>query len=250
MIKYNYTRLMYPEPENTGGGAEPTPETPDTGVNADDNVFDFDTLTDSNETENEQTEDTETDDDYALSLPDDLGLDKEEINIFTSAAKKYGIDKEAASGMVSEFTKAINENVQRVQAAEMAEAEKALRSDWGENFNSNVKRAGELIKKVGQAAGWSPELMNSFKNANSFRVFYDIARVMGSGRTVGLANNTPAQAKTMSKGDIEGELMNTVSAFWNAKSQNNKDEAQRLSDRHKELQKMLTGKNGARLLLP
>ncbi len=250
MIKYNYTRLMYPEPENTGGGTEPTAETYEVESKTEDNVFDFDALSDASDSNEEPTEETETDDDYALSLPDDLGLDKEEINIFTSAAKKYGIDKEAASGMVSEFTKAINENVQRVQAAEMAEAEKSLRAEWGNNFNSNVKRAGELIKRVGQAAGWSLELMNSFKNANSFRVFYDIARVMGSGKTVGLANNTPAQTKNMSKGDIEGELMNTVSAFWNAKSQNNKDEAQRLSDRHKELQKMLTGKNGARLLLP
>lgn len=250
MIKYTYTRLMYPEPDNTGGGAEPTPETPDTEVKADDNVFDFDALADDSDDKEEQKEPEVTDDDYALTLPEDLGLDKEEINIFTSAAKKYGIDKEAASGMVSEFTKAINENVQRVQAAEMAEAEKALRSEWGNDFNANAKRAGELIKRVGQAAGWSPELMNSFKNANSFRVFYDIARVMGSGRTVGLTGGTAVQTPAMTKSDIEAELTRTVSAFWNAKASNNKEEAQKLSDRHKELQKMLTGKPGARILLP
>ena len=249
MIKYNYARLMYPEPEDVGGGAEPTAETPEPESKAEDNVFDFDTLSDTSDGDEEKTEEV-TDDDYALNLPDDLGLDKEEINIFTSAAKKYGIDKEAASGMISEFTKAINENVQRVQAADMAEAEKTLRSEWGNNFNANVKRAGELIKRVGQAAGWSPELMNSFKNANSFRVFYDIARVVGSGRTVGLTSSTPTQTKPMSKSDIEGELTRTVSAFWNAKATNNKDEAQRLSDRHKELQRMLTGKSGTRLLIP
>lgn len=244
---------MYPEPDNTGGGAEPTPDAPEVEEKEDSNVFDFDTLEDSGEDKQENTEEeTETkDDDYALTLPEDLGLDKEEVNIFTAAAKKYGIDKDAASGMVSEFTKAINENVLKVQAAEMAEAEKTLRSDWGENFNSNVKRAGELIRKVGQAAGWSPELMNSFKNANSFRVFYDIARVMGSGRTVGIGGSSAAvQTPPMTKSDIEKELTSTVSAFWNAKAANNKDEAQRLSDRHKELQKMLTGKAGARILLP
>lgn len=253
MIKYTYYRLMFPEPEDTGGGEETKVEdtTPVEETKTEGNAFDFDALGDEPEQQEEtKTEEEPSNDDYALELADDLGLEKEEIEIFTAAAKKYGIDKAAASGMVAEFTKAINENVQRVRTEDNAKAEKALRDAWGSNFNANVKRAGDLVKRVGQAAGWSPELINSFKNADSIRVFYDIARVMGSGKTVGLASAPTAATTPMTKGDIERELQSVVSAFWNAKATGNKDEAQKCSDRHKELQKMLTGRSGARILLP
>ena len=246
MNKYTYIRMLYPEPDESGGGGEP--EVKDENESGDVNAFDFDNLTDD---EGQGETETETEDDgYVLELSADLGLEEEEIRIFTDAAKKYGIDRAAASGMVSEFTAAINENVKRVQAEESAAAEKKLREEWGSSFGSNVRRAGELIRRVGQAAGWSESLMNSFKNAESIRVFHDIARVLGSGKTVGLSRTPAAAAAPMTKKDVERELRDTVSAFWNARASGNREEAMKLSDRHRELQKMLTGKAGARILLP
>ena len=250
MIKYVYTRLMYPEPDDTGSGAETVEPAAESAPAESGNVFDFDTFEESTEEVTPQAEDEsveDTDPDYALELPDDLGLEKEEVEIFTKAAKKYGISREAASGMVAEVTKAINENVKVGQEAHRAEAEKALREQWGDRFTANLKKAGELIKHVGKASGWTAEMMDSFKNAEAMRVFYDIARVMGSGKTVGLTS-APVAAP-MSKSDIEREIISTVAAFWNAKDKGDRAEAQRLSDKHMELQKARYGKKGVGRIL-
>jgi hypothetical protein len=252
MIKYNHTKLMYPEPDDTGSGGEAVESVASESTPAEkSNVFDFDSFEESAEEpetpQSDEEETGDTDPDYELSLPDDLGLEKEEVAIFTNAAKKYGIDKEAASGMVAEVTKAINENVRQEQEAQREQAEKALREQWGERFTSNLKKAGDLVKHVGKAAGWSAELMASFKNAEAMRVFYDIARVMGSGKTVGLS--AAPTAAPMSKSDLEKEIINTVTAFWNAKDKGDRAEAQRLSDKHMELQKARYGKKGTGRML-
>lgn len=249
MINYIYTRLMYPEPEAGGSGGEPVEATETQEAKKETNAFDFDSMDDVEVQEEQQEVEPIEDDEYALDFAEELGLDKEEVEIFTAAAKKHGVDAKQASGMMSDITKAINENVQKVQAEKQKEAEKSLREEWGANFESNVKKAGALIKRVGQAAGWTKEMMESFKNAGDMRIFFDIAKVMGTGRTAGLTS-APATSAPMTKGDIERELMQTVNAFWNAKASNNKEEAQKYSDRHRELQKMLTGKVGARILLP
>lgn len=250
MIKYTHTRLMYPEPDDTGGGGDVAPEAAEESK-VDTNLFDFDNFDESGSDTGEQETDNgaeQEDSDYALTLDAELGLDKEEIAIFTAAAKKYGIDAQAASGMVAEFTKGINDNVRKVQEADAQAAQKALQEEWGGNFTNNVKRAGELIKRIGKAAGWSAELLESFKNPHSIRIFHDIARVMGSGKTVGLTQNTPVAP--MSKSDIQKEILEVTGAFWNAKQNGDAAEAKRLSDRHHELQKMLTGKSSMRILIP
>lgn len=249
MNNYIYTRLMYPEPDAGGSGGEPEPTTDKLETKTETNVFDFDSMDDVDEQDDKQEQEPIEDDDYALDFAEELGLDKEEVEIFTAAAKKHGVDAKQASGMMSDITKAINENVQKVQAEKQKEAEKTLREEWGSNFESNVKKAGALIKRVGQAAGWTKEMMESFKNAGDMRIFFDIAKVMGTGRTAGLTS-APAASTPMTKADLERELMQTVNAFWNAKASNNKEDAQKYSDRHRELQKMLTGKTGARILLP
>lgn len=250
MIKYTHTRLMYPEPDDVGGGVEPMEQenaepVPDESKNA----FDFDDLPDEVESnDNEPEPESESvDDDYALTLPDDIDLEKEEVAIFTAAAKKFGIDKEAASGMVTEFTKGIQENMKKVHEAARVEAEKNLREQWGNSFGANVKKAGELIKRVGKAAGWSKEMIDGFKNAADMRIFYDIARVMGSGKTVGLAS--APTASPMSKADLDEALTRTVVEFWNAKARGDSKEAQALSDKHLELQKQRYGKGAVTRML-
>lgn len=234
---------MYPEPDDVGGGDEPTDqETPDTIPEESKNAFDFDALPDEEESKDgEPDAETESgDDDYALTLPEDIDLEKEEVAIFTAAAKKYGIDKEAASGMVTEFTKGIQENMKKVHEAARVEAEKNLREQWGNSFGANVKKAGELITRVGKAAGWSREMIDGFKNATDMRIFYDIARVMGSGKTVGLSS--APTAAPMTKADLDDAMTRTVVDFWNAKARGDMKEAQALSDKHLELQKQRFGK--------
>lgn len=250
MIKYTHTRLMYPEPDDVGGGDVATEPVEDTTTATESkNAFDFEDLPDVEES-NEAEPDKETesgDDDYALTLPEDLDLEKEEVAIITAAAKKYGIDKEAASGMVVEFTKGIHANMQKMQDAARAEAEKNLREQWGNSFGANVKKAGELITRVGKAAGWSKEMIDGFKNAADMRIFYDIARVMGSGKTVGLAS--APTAAPMTKADLDESLTRTVVEFWNAKSRGDTKEMQALSDKHLELQKQRYGKGAATRML-
>lgn len=245
MIKYTWTRLLYPEPEDTGGGDVKTPEETESGGNA----FDFDSpdFDKGQEDAEIQQEEQAEDSDYALELGEELGLDASEVEIFTNAAKKHGIDSAAASGMITDFTQAINENIKRVQEERAKMEADALREQWGADFDANKRKAAALIKKVGQAAGWSVEQMNSFKNADSIRVFYDIARVMGTGRTVGLDGGA-AKEVPMTKASIERELMQTVSDFWNARSSGDNELAKQLADKHHMLQMKLTGKKSPRLL--
>lgn len=249
MFNYTNTKLMYPEPEDGGSGGAPDVQPSDDNVN----VFDFDLTeaedTETPDTETEQNNDDEPEtDDYALDLPEDIGLDKSEVDIITAAAKKYNIDKAAASGMVTEFTKAITENTAKAQQAYAKEAEQNLRKEWGVNFDANLKKAGALIKKIGSAAGWSAEAMNSFKNADSMRVFYDIARVMGSGKTIGLNNSASVAAPPMSKAELEDAIMKCTINFYNAQSSGDAIKAKEYSDQHMELQRQFTGKKGIRML--
>lgn len=249
MFNYANTKLMYPEPEDGGSGGSADVQPIDDNVN----VFDFDLTgaedveTPDTETGKDNNEEPETDD-YALDLPEDIGLDKSEVDIITAAAKKYNIDKTAASGMVAEFTKAITENTAKAQQAYAKEAEQALRKDWGVNFDANLKKAGALIKKIGGAAGWSAEMMNSFKNADSMRVFYDIARVMGSGKTIGLNQSVSSAAPPMSKAELEDAIIKCTTNFYNAQSAGDSVKAKEYSDLHMELQRQFTGKKGIRML--
>lgn len=235
---------MYPEPDAVGGGGEPEQQEE---VKTDVSIFDFDAEPKDEPKETDEQEEVDNAE-YSLSLPDDLGLEASEVDIFTKAAQKHGIDAEVASSFVQDFTRAITENTARVAKEADAAAEKKLRADWGSNFDANMRKAAATIKRIGAAVGWSKEQLDSFKNADAFRVFYDIGRAYGEGKAAGFsAGASPVAPPKLTQAQLKEEMALAAKRFYSARHSGDKAEAMRQSDRHYELLTQLVGNKAVRM---
>lgn len=237
---------MYPEPDDVGGGVEPEQvEEKKDAVEV--SVFDFDAEP-QEEQKNTEPKEEQKSEEYSLNLPDDLGLEASEVDIFTKSAQKHGIDAEVASSFVQDFTRAITENAARVNKEADAAAEKKLRAEWGSSFDANIRKAAATIKRVGAAVGWSKEQLDSFKNADAFRVFYDISRAFGEGKVAGFSSGAaPVSAPKLTQSQLKEEMALAAKRFYSARHSGDKAEAMRQSDRHYELLTQLVGNKAVRM---
>lgn len=239
--------LMFPEPDATGGGSEPVEEKQDA---VEVSIFDFDAETpeDTEKEAADSNEETPENTEYALTLADDLGLDASEVSIFTKAAQKYGLDAEVASNFVQDVTRQISENTARVAKETDAADEKKLRADWGSNFDANMRKAAATIKRVGAAVGWSKEQMAAFKNADAFRVFYDISRAFGEGAAAGFrTGSAPVATPKLTQAQLKEEMAIAAKRFYAARREGNRTEAMKQSDRHYELLTQMMGSKAVRM---
>lgn len=237
---------MFPEPDATGGGSEPVEEKQETAAVS---IFDFDAETPEN-TEQEaadSNEETPENTEYALTLADDLGLDASEVSIFTKAAQKYGLDAEVASNFVQDVTRQISENTVRVAKETEVADEKKLRADWGSSFDANMRKAAATIKRVGAAVGWSKEQMAAFKNADAFRVFYDISRAFGEGAAAGFRTGSAPVTPKLTQAQLKEEMAIAAKRFYAARREGNRTEAMKQSDRHYELLTQMMGSKAVRM---
>lgn len=177
MIKL-HTRLMWPEPTDNGTGnpapapaenAEPAPASEESA-----NPFDFQQYMkeDSTETPSEEPANEEPAEDYALGFTEDDGLDADDVAFFTNKAKELNLPAAGAT----EFVRAMGKMLAERDEAANAEAEKALRQEWGKQFDARSKQVGAYMGRVFNAMKLTREQVMEFATPAHFRVFHHIMK--------------------------------------------------------------------------
>ncbi len=177
MIKL-HTRLMWPEPTDNGTGnpapapaenADPAPASEESA-----NPFDFQQYMkeDSTETPSEEPANEEPAEDYALGFTEDDGLDADDVAFFTNKAKELNLPAAGAT----EFVRAMGKMLAERDEAANAEAEKALRQEWGKQFDARSKQVGAYMGRVFNAMKLTREQVMEFATPAHFRVFHHIMK--------------------------------------------------------------------------
>lgn len=246
--------LMFPEPEDTGSGAAPATETTeqvetqDTEVQTepqDDNPFS--TLFDPQEETEEATEEEQEDDGYSLGLSKNDGFEDDEVVMLTDLCKKHNLPAESASAFLKDVYAEVDRRGKQEEKNAFQTATKQLQEKWGDNFEANARKAGTIIRQVGNRLGWSEERMKSMLNPHDVELMHEIARYMGNAGTRGLSNPAPA-AKTMSAQQIDDMKKNLIMENMKARQSGDLAEMKRTSDAHYELCKKQKGDKAVRIL--
>ena len=177
MIKL-HTRLMWPEPTDNGTGnpapapaenADPAPASEESA-----NPFDFQQYMkeDSTETPSEEPANEEPAEDYALGFTEADGLDADDVAFFTNKAKELNLPAAGAT----EFVRAMGKMLAERDEAANAEAEKALRQEWGKQFDARSKQVGAYMGRVFNAMKLTREQVMEFATPAHFRVFHHIMK--------------------------------------------------------------------------
>lgn len=177
MIKL-HPRLMWPEPTDNGTGnpapapaenAEPAPASEESA-----NPFDFQQYMkeDSTETPSEEPANEEPAEDYALGFTEADGLDADDVAFFTNKAKELNLPAAGAT----EFVRAMGKMLAERDEAANAEAEKALRQEWGKQFDARSKQVGAYMGRVFNAMKLTREQVMEFATPAHFRVFHHIMK--------------------------------------------------------------------------
>lgn len=239
------TRVLAPEPEVSGGGAEMQQQVTDASPQqqeaapADDvNPFAFD---------DSEPQDAEPEDGQEQEVPqdaDDLGeFDWSELS-YSDGEKKMlddicsevGVHK----GKMSKVLKLVQDEARR----ELQSATDELRRSWGNAFSERVHKTQEFIKRFAKSAGWSQEQMNQFANPRGYALFYDVMRLTGERRSSTAARAVVHEQKPRSLETVRGDIRDVENQWFAARKDKNNALMRQLSDRHVELmteQKKLMG---------
>lgn len=173
-------KLLFPDPDNTGGGAP---------ASQDDNPFNITATPPANDDKTSPAE-------YALTFHDDDGISDSHRALLTEAAKAANVDAAVASSFIHEQITRLND----VQKKSAADATAALRSEWGSDFNSRCSATQQFADRLFSASGVTAEEAAMFNNPACFRVLDKLRLSMGEGKFVGSAPSaTAAAAPAMSK---------------------------------------------------
>lgn len=178
MIK-TYTRMMYPEPADNGGGAEPAPAAPvedkqNTETKTEQtNPFDFSQFVPEDGGEPAATEEHPAEEpEYALSFTAEDGLEADDVAFFTEKAKEYGLPADGAT----QFVRAMGKMLSEREEAQSAAAEKALQQEWGKEFDAKRKQVGAYMGRVFASMKLTREQMMEFATPAHFRVFHHLMK--------------------------------------------------------------------------
>lgn len=198
MIKI-HTRLMFPEPGDSGNGgnAEPTPAPQGNNPAQEEqkNPFDFSQFMGQNGEESAANEPEEPAEDaeYKLGFTEADELEAEDVDFFTAKAKEFGLPADGAT----QFIRAFGEMLKSRDEAASAEAEKALRQEWGKSFDSRMGQVGAYMGRVFTALKMTREQVMDFATPAHFRVFHHIMKLNSEKAAVAApAKLTPEQQST------------------------------------------------------
>ena len=189
-----YTRLMYPEPENTGGGGDEKTYSLESAPDEPQEVAE--PPAEGGETPPDGGETPPTAEEYALTFDDDDNINADYQAVLTAAAKETeGLDAATASRLFHNLTQRLQAEGDRVFQADDA----ALKKEWGREFEPRVKRTLGFMKRTLTAAGCTPEECAMFENPRGIRVMNKLMAVYSEGKAVG---GGAADAPSMSKEEL------------------------------------------------
>lgn len=114
--------------------------------------------------------------DEAIQMPDDLK------DLLTTQAKESGLPADKASAF-------LNSIVSKLDAAEVErakESDQSLRSDWGRDYEANVKQAKAFAHKVAKSSGLSLDDLSPLQSPKGFRLLHAISGMVGERRAEGI----------------------------------------------------------------
>ena len=241
-----YNRLMFPEPEASGGDATPAeppaenttaPESPpqETEAQAEANPFDFG----DDDGEGEATEEQGGDN----ALTEEAGYSAEQLSVINEVSDKYGLDKETRAGVFKDFIERAQKLDEQEEASAKKQATETLRQKWGKDFDNNVKDAGRFINRMGKALGWKQEYIDSWKNPEDIMLAHQIYRYFGERglKGVGEQNATAPQADIPTKEELPSRLRSLVREYQTARMHNDRETMKKASDEHMRLQSIMDG---------
>lgn len=239
-----YNRMMFPEPEASGGDsapAAPQENTPPTepapqeaAPPADANPFDFGD-------DDGEEESTEEHSDNALT--EEAGYSAEQLSVINEVSDKYGLDKETRAGVFKDFIERAQKLDEQEEASAKKQATETLRQKWGKDFDNNVKDAGRFINRMGKALGWKQEYIESWKNPEDIMLAHQIYRYFGERglKGVGEQNATAPQADIPTKEELPSRLRSLVREYQTARMHNDRETMKKASDEHMRLQSIMDG---------
>lgn len=178
-------KLLFPEPNNTGGGDSSS---------ANDNPFNITATPPADDTKGGGGAPPA---EYALTFNDADGISDAHRAMFTEVARAAKIDAAAASTFVHEQITRLND----MQAKAASEATAALRSEWGSDFDKRCSATQTFADRLFSASGVTSDEAAMFNNPAGFRVLDKIRLSMGEGNFVGA--NSSATAPKPAKSNEE-----------------------------------------------
>lgn len=236
------TRKFAPEPDAVGGGSTeqmPAQQEQTQGSAEDVNPFAF--VDDSpEEAEQEQVPVADDTDDLGEFDWSDLSYSDDDKKLLDKICSEVGVHK----GKMSQVLK-------RVQEATIADAKRVLQAEgdelkrwWGKNYDENLRKTGEFIKRFARSAGWTDEQRNAYANPRGYALFYDVMRLTGERRMAPAKSAPVAEQKPVTLESVRADIRETENRWFAAKKDNNHTLMKELSDRHVDLlteQKRLMG---------
>lgn len=242
---------MFPEPEDTGNGDTPAEETKtEAGEEPkSENANPFESFFSDNG-EEPKTEEENGGDDYKLDLTANDGFEDDEVVWLTDICKRHNLPADTAVAFLKEmYAEADTRGKEQEQKAQTAAVD-ALKSKWGNSFDSNTRKAASLIKSMGGRLGWESERMKSMLNAHDIEMMFEFSRYIGNNAMRGLEQTaTPQRAKDMTPDEMQTRLGEIMTLHYNARKAGDGAKMKELSDEHYELLKKMNNGKARRILL-
>lgn len=121
---------------------------------------------------------------YAVELPEDFQASDDFRNLVTEQAKAAGLDGKAAGKYVSGVITAL----QKAEQEALAQSTKALKEEWGTNFNANMGAVKQFTAKLRAKAGLTAEDVAPLQSPKGFKLLHALMTATGEDSFVGAKN--------------------------------------------------------------
>ena len=111
----------------------------------------------------------------SFMLEERFGVDQQNIDMLTAAAKEEGLPLGAAGRYMNRVLAAVTGN----QQAAFDRQNAALRAEWGASFEKNMRSTGEFIARMAAAAGLDENERAALKSPLSYRIMYKLMNASG-----------------------------------------------------------------------
>lgn len=105
---------------------------------------------------------------YAVELPEDFQASDDFRNLVTEQAKAAGLDGKAAGKYVSGVITAL----QKAEQEALAQSTKALKEEWGTNFNANMGAVKQFTAKLRAKSGLTAEDLAPLQSPKGFKLLH------------------------------------------------------------------------------
>lgn len=127
---------------------------------------------------------------YALELPDDFQASDDFRALATEQAKAAGLDGKAAGQYVSGVITAL----QKAEQEALAQSTKALKEEWGTNFNANMGAVKRFTAKLRAKSGLTAEDLAPLQSPKGFKLLHALMTATSEDAFVGSKTAAPGRS--------------------------------------------------------